>query len=112
MRSGRWADTDTVILIPQGARAASFDGEGIELGDCGVARLTLAVSDVTGTGTLNVAIETRENGDAPWRSLGTFPARGTVGNERRSFGGLDRFVRATAAVDAATFTFAVFGEAA
>lgn len=117
MRSGRYANTEDVVLAPLALRNnASATGPEVELGDRGVLRLRLAVTTETGTApTLNVTIETSKTG-APgtWYEAGTFDE---VEEETGDFDTvflIDRFVRAKWEVGGsggAAFTFGLSGEA-
>lgn len=111
--NGEWADTEDVELAPSAARTATGNGSSVEVGDRGVARLLLDVTAASGTSpTLDVTVETSHDGTT-WRQVGTFAQKTAAGTERKSFSGLDRFVRATWTLGGTTpsFTFEISGEA-
>lgn len=111
--SGRWADTLDLAVEASSAKTATGASAAIEVGDRGVARLTLGVTAASGTTpTLNVTMQTSADGTT-WRSLGTFAQKTAVGTERASFVGVDRFMRASWVIGGTTpsFTFAITGEA-
>lgn len=112
-KSGRWADTRSLVLAASAARTATGTGSAIEIGDKPVARLLLDVTARTGTTpTLDVTIETSFDG-ATWRSAGTFTQVTATGQQRGNFM-LDRYVRASWTIGGVTpnFTFSIAGEAA
>lgn len=115
MGDGRHADTDEVTLLASAARTQDFDGSAVEVGDRGTLCLTLDVTAKAGTNspTLDVSIETSEDGESDWRLLGSFSQKTAVGSERKSFVGADRFVRATGTIAGTnpSFTFSLSGEA-
>lgn len=107
-----------ITLLASTTATATGTSAGVELDDKGVVRLALVISAVSGTTpSLTVAIQTSyDNGvtDA-WRqvSSSTFPAQTATGTVRQSFGGCDRFVRASYTISGTTpsFTFSIAGEA-
>jgi hypothetical protein len=101
------------ITLHSGTVTANGNGAARELGDKGTARLLLDVTAVSGTSpTLNVTVETSFDG-ATWRTVGTFAQKTAVSQERKSFPGLDRFVRISRTTGGTTpsFTFEVSGDA-
>jgi hypothetical protein len=112
MQNGRWADTEDLVLFDYANRTGTVEGQAFELGDRTTVRLTCAVYGLEQGASVTVTVETREAPTAPWRPLGTFPARNAIGSERRSFGGADRFVRAVAVVEGGSALFQVRGEVA
>lgn len=109
MQNGQWADTQDLTVVGAGARVASFQSAGVEVGDRGVVCLDLVVT--AGTGTLDVAIETSKD-NSTWRSLGSFAQKTGAATERKSFAGVDRFVRANSTLASSpNFTFSIAGEA-
>lgn len=113
----QYANTLVVNLMDQAATAdASVNSDGFELGDRGVACLDLVVTSAVG-GTLDVAIKTsKDNGVADaWRAVTGSPftqVAAATGTERKSFSGLDRFVRAEATIGGGgTYAFHISGEA-
>lgn len=114
MANGRFAETCPTELFPSAARAATVNGNELELGDKGDARLKLDVTAASGTTpTLDVAIQTRADAADSWRAVAAFAQKTAAGSERKCFAGLDRFVRAVATIGGTTpsFTFSVSGEA-
>lgn len=82
-------------LVPAAAQVGDDEGGAVKVGDRGTARLTLAVTAVTGVDPeLDVDLETSEDGENDWRVAGSFTQATEPGSERLSFGGLDRYVRA------------------
>lgn len=108
MANGRFANTLACGLVPPAAQAATFTSAVIELGDRGTARLTLNVT--AGTGTLDVAIQTSADGTT-WRAVAAFTQATGVTSERKSFTGIDRFIKAVCTIGTGPFTFSVDGEA-
>ncbi len=106
--SGAFADTDDITLFPSGSVASTTTGAAVEVGDRGTARLLLNVA--SGTGTLDVAVQTSFDG-VTYRAVASFAQATGTTTERKSFTGLDRFVRAVATIGTGPFTFSVTGEA-
>lgn len=105
-------DGEPSVLAPAAVRGTNGAGAAVPVESAHTARLTLDVSAAGGgTPTMTVTVETSEDA-ASWRSVGAFPAVTAAGQQRRSFSGLDRFVRASWALGGTTptFTFAVAGE--
>ncbi len=110
---GQTPNIDTVNLSPAAAVTATANGSSVLLGDRGTLRLLLNVTAASGTTpTLDVAIQTSFDGST-WRAVAAFAQKTTTGTERKSFTGIDRYVRATYTVGGTTpsFTFTVKGEA-
>lgn len=114
---GRWRDVETLTLAASAARTATANGTSVEVGDRGVACMTLDVTAVGGDAdeTLDVKLQTSEDGST-WRDVASFTQvlqTGGATSERKSFVGLDRFVRAvwTLAGTTPSFTFSVVGDA-
>lgn len=104
---------DSVVLAGSAARTTSGSGSPYVMGARGTLRLTLSVTAASGTTpSMTVTVENSADGST-WYSAGTFAAKTTVSSERKSFSGLDRYVRATWAITGTTpsFTFSVAGEA-
>jgi hypothetical protein len=112
MASGRWANTAELTLASALAVSGNTDGTGVEVGDRGVARLTLTVAAIGAGTTLTVYIETSADG-VTYRNVGNFTATAAPGSEILSFSGLDRYVRArySFAGGATTCTASISGEA-
>jgi len=113
-KNGRYADTRDLALMGAVAMTATTNGGAVET-DRGVARLTLSVTAASGTNpTLDVAIQTRKDGNDTWRAVASFAQATAAGSERKCFSGLDREVRAVATIAGTTpsFSFSVVGDAA
>lgn len=112
-QNGRFVNVDDAIFFPLGQATASVNGAPIECGERVTACLTLSVIAATGTTpTLDVTVQTRESQTAAWRTVGSFAQATGVSSERKSFPGLDRWVRAIATLGGTTpaFTFSVIGD--
>ena len=104
---------EAVSLVPSAARAASGNGSPVVMGDRDVLRLTLSVTAASGTTpSLTVTIQHSADG-VTWTNHSSFAAATAVTSERKVFGGIDRFARASWTVTGTTpsFTFSVSGEA-
>lgn len=102
-----------VVLVPATTRTAAGAGAATSTDAVHTLRLTLGVTAISGAGaSLAVTVETSEDG-AAWRAAGTFDAATAPGSQRKSWAGLDRFVRCTWALAGTTpsATFSVAGEA-
>ena len=113
-QDGTYVDALDVTLHASKAETATVTGAWIEAGRRGVARLTLDVVAKAGTSpTLDVDIETSDDGTNNVRTVASFTQKTDVGSERKCFAGLDRFVRMKATLGGTTpsFTFSVEGEA-
>lgn len=103
--SGRWADTVPVAFLGSGGHekgaadvSAAISATGssavFELGDRASLRLTALINAVAGTSpTLDITVMTCDTRAGTFRSIGTFAQITGVGSSKKSFGGLDRFVR-------------------
>ena len=103
---------EQVVLAPSAARTAAGSGPAVAMGAKSTARLTLTVTAAAGTGpTMTVTIEHSADG-VTWVAHSSFAAATAAGAQRKVFGGLDNFVRATWTVGGTTpsFTFSVAGE--
>lgn len=108
---GRYIGGRAITLQASVVKTASFVSATQEPGDLGVVRLTLAVTAASGTTpTLDVVVETSLDGTT-WRSLGAFTQKTIVASERKSFSGVDRYIRANATVAGTTpsFTYSIAG---
>lgn len=113
MASGQYANTRDVEVQASVTRTATANGAAVEVGDRGTLRLLLDVTARSGTSpSMTVAIETSYDGTT-WRSVASFAAATAVGTERKSFTGIDRYVRAVATISGTSpsFTYSVSGEA-
>ncbi len=108
---GQYSGTDDVTLVVSRTITANFDGPALNVRR-GVAALTLNVTAINGTPTLDVTIQTRKDATDSWRTVGTFAQKTSVTSERKCFAGLDRQVRASCAFGSTTsITFSVSGDA-
>ena len=101
-----------VDLAPSAVRTTSADGSTHHVGGSDTARLTLAVTAASG-GTPSLTVTVQHSPDAStWAAVSAFAAKTGTGSERKVFGGLDRYVRASWAITGTTpsFTFSVSGE--
>lgn len=115
---GTWADLSDLVVQDNVTRTATGNSTPIEVGDRGVANLEVVVTAASGTTpTLDIAIQTSKDGSGTglgaWRTIASFAQLTAAGSERKSFAGLDRFVRATSTIGGTTpsFTYSVKGEA-
>ncbi len=108
---GQWANVVAVPLVPSGAHTTTFDGDPVELGDRGVACLTLDVTVRTGTAVLDVAVKTCDTIDGSYTTVASFSQASSVSSQRKSFVGLDRFVMAVCTIGGSgSVTFSVDGD--
>lgn len=106
-KSGRWADTVPVELANALQLTGNANGDSLELGDRGVARLSLTVSAIGAGTTLTVYIETSAD-DTNWRAVSNYSGVNSApSSSRLSFSGLDRFIRARYAFVGGTTTATV-----
>lgn len=93
MKNGRHADTEEVVLNPSAALISVDEYTAArELGDRSTLRLTLAVTAVSTDDTLDVVIETSDDG-VTWYTAGSFTQATAATTERKIFM-VSRFVRA------------------
>jgi hypothetical protein len=113
---GRFAPIHQIVLADAGTNlTATANGTGVEVGECGTACLTLTVSAHTAGGdTMDVTIQTSSDNGATdaWRTVASFAQNTDVGSERKSFSGLDRWVRYRAVLAGAgvDVTFGISGD--
>jgi hypothetical protein len=112
-KSGRWADTLPIVLAVATAVSSSSEGTPVEVGDRGVARLDLTVSAIGSGTTFTATVKTCDTETGTFRTVAAFTAATATGAERKSFAGLDRWVRVDGACSSGTTTatFSVSGEA-
>lgn len=109
--TGAFYGEPTGTPLMSGTVTTSGSGTARDSGESTVARLTLAVSAASGTTpSLTVTVETSGDG-ITWQSLGSFAAKTGVSSERKTFAGLDNFVRCSWTVSGTTpsFTASVAG---
>ena len=125
--NGRWAETRAVDMVAEAelvdqdvftpasvTKTATYNGNGVELGDMDSLRLTLVVSAHAGTSpTLDVKLQTSED-NATWVDVASFAQQtGDTTGVRKVFTGLDRFVRLAVTIGGTgspSFTFTCAGE--
>src|SRR5687767_3449690 len=108
----KYVDAEDITLFGSAARTATTNGDAVDTGR-GVLRLTLDVTAVSGTPTLDVEIQTRKDSTDAWRAIASFAQKTGVSSERKCFSGCDRQVRAVATIGGGTpsLTFSVSGDA-
>lgn len=109
---GKFAAVNKLTLADAANLTATADGDWVDVGEFGIACLTLNVTAHTGGGdTLDVDIETSAD-KVTVRDVGSFTQSTDVGSERKSFVGLDRYVRyeATLAGGGVDVTFTLSGD--
>jgi hypothetical protein len=107
-----WVE-EPVVFLGSAARVASVDSAAFEMGGHTTLRLDLDVTAIAGAPTLDVTMQTSKDG-ATWRTLGTFAQKTGISAERKSFGGCDRYVRASCVLGGTGgpgATFSLGGEA-
>lgn len=107
---------DLTLVAAGTVATATGTSTAVEVDNKGTARLALVVSAASGTTpSMTATVQTSfDSGSTDaWRSVGAFTAITAAGTERKSFPGLDRFVRVSYAISGTTpsFTFGVTGEA-
>jgi len=107
-QDGRAAAVYSAPLAPSAARTVSASGDVYEMGDLDTLRLTLDVTAIVGT--LDVIVETSQDGATDWKTLFTFGQKSATGTDFESFGGAARFVRVSWTIGTSA-TFSVTGEA-
>jgi hypothetical protein len=117
MANGHRTRGQTVTLKASGATTTTGTTAAVELGDKGTLRVKLDVTAVSGTSpTLTVTLQTSSDSGSSdsWRTLGSALTQATgVSSQYVSFGGVDRFVRASYVVGGSTpsVTWSLIGEA-
>ena len=97
---GEFQDTEDLVVFPRTtlAAAGAVNGEPIEVGDRTVANLELDVTAITAGDNVAAKIQTSKDGTGTgagaWRDVASFTNATAAGVERKSFAGLDRFIRA------------------
>ena len=113
MKNGQWANTKALTAAPLAVRTSNGNGDAIEVGQYGGLRLTLKVEASAGTNpTLDVVVESSEDGSTNWQPCITYGPKTTTGSERQVFVA-DRWVRVRWTIGGTNpvFTFSVSGEA-
>lgn len=103
---------ESVELAPSAARTEAGNGVTIDSREQTTLRLLLDVTAVSGTSpTLTVTIEQSYDGTV-WRTHSSFAEVTSVSNERKTFGGIDRYVRASWTIGGSdpSVTFVVAGQ--
>lgn len=109
---GTWVHSEnTVPAVASAARTASGNsGTSTEAGARHTLRnVLLDVTAASGTGpTLDARVETSRDGTT-WYTAGTFGQKTGVSSERKSFSGLDRYIRFAWTIGGTTpsFTFSI-----
>lgn len=95
MGNGKWAKMTELVLLASATKTESGTGTPVEIGNKGVACLDLTSTAKSGTDTptLTVTVKTCKTVDGTFRTVASFTAQTATGTERKSFSGLDRFVR-------------------
>ena len=100
-KNGRHLNIDEgVILFPSTthATAGAKNGDAMDIGDRTTLNAEFVVTALTGSDTLDCKIQTSKDGTGTglgaWRDVASFTQATAAGSERKSFGGLDRFIRA------------------
>lgn len=116
MANRRYAKTRAVTVAAAGTvttATGAVTGTTVELGDQAQARLTLAVTAVSGT-TPSVTLTLETSPDSTtWTAVASFAAATAVSTQYRVFTGIDRFVRLNATAVSGTtpsVTYSVTGE--
>lgn len=107
---------DVVLIKPGTVITATGTSAPVRLDNKGVARLSIDVTAASGTSpSLTATVQTSADSGVndPWRTVAAFAAATAVSTERKSFAGLDRFVRVSYAVSGTTpsLTLGITGEA-
>lgn len=113
-QDGRFAAVYDAPLVASAARDATFTSDTYEMGELSTLRMNLDVTAASGTTpTLDVVIQTSNDGSTNWQALGTFAQKTAASSERNVFPGADRFVRVVCTIGGTTpsFTFSLSGEA-
>ncbi len=108
-QDGRFASTFDAPLLPSVARTVTGVSDILEMGDLDCLRLNLDVTAITGS--LDVVVETSNDGVTNWQSLLTFGQKTAVSSERNNASGADRFVRVSYTIVTGPVTFSLLGEA-
>jgi len=111
-QDGTYVDAKAIVLSPAAALTADAVSNVVELGDKRNVALTLVVSAVSASDTLDVTVQGSQDGSTNWYTIGTFTQVTTTGTERKTFTG-DRFLRADYNVGGASISiaFTLTGEA-
>lgn len=115
---GEFQNTKDITVLDSTTFTADTNGAAVEVGDRGTACLELDVSAITASDSVDVKIQTSKDGSGSglgaWRDVAAFAQKTAVGSERKSFAGLDRFIRAVVDVTDAgggvSVTLSVKGE--
>jgi hypothetical protein len=115
-----WQDTDEIVLFPEQTitTATAVNGDAYECGGRSSGCFEVVCSALTASDSLDVKIQTSKDGTGSglgaWRDVASFVQLTGTGSERKSFAGLDRYIRAvvdgTDAGGGISFTVKVVGE--
>ena len=118
--NGKYADTEDLVVFPETtvAVATAVNGDAIEVGERSCACLEIVCSALTASDSLDAKIQTSKDGSGSglgaWRDVDSFTQLTEAGSERKSFSGLDRFIRAvvdgTDAGGGISYTVKISGE--
>lgn len=120
-QNGQHADVEDVVVYPLTtlAAAGASNGSAIEIGDRTTACLELVCTALSASDTLDAKLQTSKDasgsGLGAWRDVASFTQLTAAGSERKSFAGLDRFIRAVvtptdAGGGGVSATFSISGE--
>lgn len=88
---------DAVDIVAFGEQtissATTINGPTIEVGEKTTALLDLSCPSLTASDTVEAKVQTSKDGTT-WRDVASFATLNANGSERKSFPGLDRFMRA------------------
>ena len=109
----RWVDAKAITLRASSQLSATANGATFFVGDRGTLRATLTATAKSGTNpTLDVKVQTSYD-DVTWRDVAAFTQLTNTGTERKSFTGLDKYVRIVSTLGGSstpTYTFSVVGD--
>lgn len=108
---GTYVHTELFPAVASAARTTTASAPAVEVGArSGLRSLFLNVTAVSGSPTLDLKLETSAD-NSTWYTVGSFAQKTGVSSERKSFAGLDRFVRLTWTIAGTTpsLTFSVTG---
>jgi hypothetical protein len=99
-KNGQYLDIEEgVVLFPATTHttAGAKNGDAIDIGDRTTLNAEFLCTALTGSDTLDCKVQTSKDGSGSglgaWRDVATFTQLTAAGSERKSFAGLDRFIR-------------------